>query len=153
MEENDIIDDQVLADNNLLTSLALDHLKEMRKWTNFLAIVGFILSGIIIVFGLFAGTLFQSLNELSVTPFPMGLLGLIYIAMGVLYLIPAYQLYKFSQQMKLALESKQSDFFTTSFNHLRKMFKFLGILMVIVLSLYAVMFLFGLIFGGLAALS
>ncbi|MCH5683926.1 hypothetical protein LWM68_06410 [Niabella sp. W65] len=52
----------IFNDNGLLDQYGKINLEEAGKWSRFLAIVGFVILGIMLVFGLFAGSLMMRLN-------------------------------------------------------------------------------------------
>jgi hypothetical protein len=119
------------------------YLLETSKWGKFLAIVGYIgigllvLLGVIVMVGLsFAGSMSQ-----FGFGFPMGLLGFIYILIAVLYWFPVNYLYKFSDNVKKGLNTNDQQHVTLGFESLKSLYKFSGILTIIVLSIYALVLL------------
>lgn len=125
-----------------VTPEAAGYLKESGTWGRFLAIVGFVMIGLIVVVGLFAGAL---LGELGA---PMGISGgffsLIYLLIGVFYFFPTWYLFKFATNARDAIARKDAQALTTSLENLKSMFKFMGILMIVILGLYAIVIVFGL---------
>jgi len=92
---------QMIVDKEIL-----EYLGETRKWTMFFAILGFIgiafmvLGAIIIgIIGLVGGT-FGGMHEAWI----MGVIAIVYLAFGVLYLFPVLYLLKFSTNMRNAIE-------------------------------------------------
>ena len=145
MENENIIDTGSYNNSQLTVSpLASGYLNETGKWGKFLAIVGFCVIGLIVMMGLFAGTIFSSMGE--ALPFPGFLMGLIYVGIGLLYFFPVYYLFKFSNQVRTALISKNSQQLDSAFENLKSHYKFIGILMIITLSMYV-------LFGGGALLA
>ncbi|MEQ6167484.1 DUF5362 family protein [Ekhidna sp. MALMAid0563] len=118
-------------------------LLETAKWGKFLGIVGFIMSGFIILAGIFMfGGTFD-----EVYPGFGGGIGVFYILISLLYIFPSLYLFRFSTQMKEGLESGDQERCTNAFNYLRRLFLFMGILTIVVLALYALVFL-GIFLGG-----
>jgi hypothetical protein len=70
--------------------------------------------------------------------------------MAVLYYFPTQYLYNFAVKMKLAIQNSQQNNLEDGFENLKSLFKFTGILMIVVLSIYGLLFLIGLV--GLAAM-
>lgn len=135
-----------------LNNIAKGFLKETAKWANFLAIIGFIGIGLLVLLALFAGAIFSNLPGGNVaSSIGGGLITFIYLLMALLYFFPVMYLYKFATKMKLGLARNNEDELTEAFLNLKSHYKFIGILTIIMLSLYALMFLFALI-GGLAAM-
>ena len=62
-------------------------------------------------------------------------------------------MYKFSNDTKIALQNNDDDLLATGLGYLKSHHKFLGIMMIVVLSLYALIFVGALIFGMAAAAS
>jgi hypothetical protein len=73
-------------------------------------------------------------------------MGLIYVFIGLLYFFPVYYLFKFSSQVRTALINKNSQQLDSAFENLKSHYKFIGILMIITLSIYV-------LFGGGALLA
>jgi hypothetical protein len=146
MEENyKIIDEAYKGDSELVLShSSQNYLNETLKWAKFLAIIMFILGGIMVLVGM--ATLITA-GSISPAPF-MGyssiFLGFMIIAMALLYFFPAYYLYQFSDKMKLALQNQHAEQLDESFRNLKSHYKFIGTLLMIVLSFYAVILIFGL---------
>ncbi len=125
-----------------VTPEAAGYLKESGTWGRFLAIVGFVMIGLIVVVGIFAGAL---LGELGA---PMGISGgffsVIYLLIGVFYFFPTWYLFKFATNARDAIARKDAQALTTSLENLKSMFKFMGIFMIVILGIYAIALVFGL---------
>jgi hypothetical protein len=142
-----------------LNEAALTFLRESAKWSLFLAIIGFVGIGIMVIAGLFMGTLMSSLpmgNEMEGgmgSPFKMmpSFIAVFYIVFALIYFFPIYYLYKYANQTKMALQSANSDLLSEALGYLKSHHKFLGIMMIVVLSLYVLMFIGMIVFFGAAA--
>ncbi len=146
-------------DLNLTPELSLNKqsksfLLETAKWSKFLAIMGFIMIGFLVFFGLFFGTIMTAFSQINpaasgLENAPMGFLGLIYVGMALLYFFPIWYLYKFATKMKMALKTDDEAELTEAFSNLKSHYKFVGIFTIIILALYLLMFLFsGLMFAS-----
>ena len=122
-----------------LNDHSLIYLHETSRWAKFLAIMGFIGVGLIVLLALFIGSLMNFISSLSPTPFPFPTFAFtfIYLAIALLYFFPVFYLYRFATKMKLALEERNEIVLTDSFSNLKSMFKFMGVLTIVILSLYA----------------
>jgi len=123
------------------------NLTETAKWAKFLAIVGFVMLGLIIVAALFmfvAGT--TNFGGASFIGIALG-----YLLMAALYFFPTYYLFLFSRKIKLGLNSSIQSEVDEAFANLKKLFKFTGILMIIMLSIYALVILLAVV-GGAASI-
>jgi hypothetical protein len=58
---------------------------------------------------------------------------------------PIYALLKFSNQIKPALHTSNQEQFNSALGHLKGMFKYIGIIAIIILSLYAIGIIFAII--------
>ena len=123
----------------VLTEQILAYLNETRRWAKFLAIMGFVGVGLIVILALSIGSLVNFISSLSPTPlpFPAFLLTVVYLFVALLYFFPVLYLYRFSTKMELALARKDQRELKSSFENLKSVFKFLGIMTIVVLSLYA----------------
>ena len=77
-------------------------------------------------------------------------MGFTYLLMALLYYFPTRYLYNFAVKMKLAIQNSQQNNLEDGFENLKSLFKFSGIFMIVILSIYGLVFLIGLI--GLAAM-
>lgn len=132
---------------------AANYLKEIGGWSFFLAIVGFVFVGFCVVFAFFAGAIFSAAGQATgqEMPFPGGgmFLGAIYFFVAAFYFFPVYFLFRFATGVKKALALKDNTALTTALEHLKSHYKFIGILMIVILGLYALIFVGALIGGAL----
>jgi MFS family permease len=132
-----------------------NYLLETAKWAKFLAIIGFIGIGLMILIGIFIsafmGTMANASEELAAwgTSF-YALISVFYIGIAVLYLYPVIKLYQFADQTKKALADNNSEGISFAFESQKSMFKFMGIMTIIVMGLY-VLFILASISGAMAS--
>lgn len=124
-------------------------LKETIRWTRFLAIMGYIAAGIIVLIGVLMISLGSKLTEYlqEDLAFP-GVVGVFYILLGILYFFPAQYLDNFSVNIREALSVNDQESFIYAFSKLKSYFKFWGILVLILLIFYVLVFVVA-IFAGL----
>jgi hypothetical protein len=137
--------------------LNLDHqtqqyLAETAKWGKFLSIIGFILICLLVIAGIFMGSVMATLSEYN----ELGVIGggafsMIYITGALIYFFPTFFLYKFSSAMQVALRNSDQQQLTESFKNLKSCFKFIGILTLIMIGIYVLIFMFGIIAGAASA--
>ena len=122
------------------------HLSEAAKWAKFLAIVGFVMCGLIVVIAFFAGSFFammtNSYNEgyrssASLTGGMGVFIIFFYIGIAILCFFPYLFLFRFATRMKTALNTNDQLTLNTSFQNLKIMFRYVGILTIVMLSFYA----------------
>jgi len=154
-------DQNYLGEEKLeITNSAISFLEETRKWTMFLSILGFIGIGFMVLAALFMGTfvstMSNALGDQIPGGFPMGGGGgvfftIFYLLFALLYFFPVFYLYKFSNYTKKALDSRDSQLLSEAFSNLKSHYKFIGILAIIIIGIYLLIFIFMLLGGALAA--
>lgn len=142
-----------MEQSNNLFELQIDHqgtsfLRETAKWSKFLAIIGFVFIGLVLLILLFAGAGMSSLMSSTYGSAMGGLVGtVVFGAMMLIYLFPCLYLYKFATKMQVALRNNDQESLNKSFENLKSCFKFMGILMIVILAIYALVFLGALAVG------
>lgn len=117
-------------------------------WTKFLAILSFVVLALVLLFGLFFALFASTLTStISSTPglsaIPAALVIIYIIVVIGLSFYPVYQLYLFSAKARLGIGASDQSQTEQAFEHLRKMYKFEGILSIVALCIYALIFLIG----------
>ncbi len=138
-----------------LTSESITYLLKAAKWGKFLAILGFIVSALMIAGGILMSFI---LNKVSGTdelvplnlPFSTVILSFIYIIVAVIFLIPVIFLNTFSNNAIKAVNLSSTEKMTTSLRNLKNLFVFIGISTIVLLALYTLILI---IVGSAAILS
>jgi hypothetical protein len=128
-----------------LSSGIKKYLLETSKWGKFLAIMGYVTMGLLILIGLIIMLASPLISRSANVGFPLVIAGIMYTLMAVLYYFPVTYLYKFSVKMKNGLISNDHKPVTLGFENLKSLFKFMGVFTIIIISLYAlilIIFLF-----------
>ena len=115
-------------------------LSETAKWGKFLSIVGFILTGLLVIAAFTMGTLFASLGSVyGTTPgfFTGGFIMVMYLFIAALFFIPNLYLFFFANRLKKSLVSNDQELLSSAFAAQRTVFKFMGIVTIIYLALVA----------------
>jgi len=148
--ENDIIDSNLSADStNLLTSEAIGLLRTIGKWAKFLAIMGFILIGFMLLAGIFIGGILSRVPNAMATGMPTGVFTLIYFGLGALYFFPVLYLYRFANYIEKALAFNSPQQLTQAFSNLKSHYKFIGIVVIAMIAFYVLMFFGAILFAFL----
>lgn len=128
-----------------VTDFVKTNLKETANWAKFLAIMGFVGIGLMV---LLAIVMFFTASEFSMMyGGPLGgFVGFIYLIMAGVYFIPVYLLYQFADRTKKAIDFNNQQSFSDAINSLKLHYKFLGIFTIVILSIY--LLVFGLAFLG-----
>lgn len=133
-----------------LTSESVAYLLKAAKWGKFLAILGFIVCGLLILGGIVMSFVLDKLSDEMIPldmPFSPKILSFIYILIAVIYLIPVIFLNTFSNNTIKAVNLSSTENMTKSIKNLKNLFVFVGISTVILIGLYTII----LIIAGTAA--
>ena len=146
--ENNVLDDHLKSGSTEvgLSIEALEFLRQAGKWGKFLAIIGFIGCAIIVMVGLFFGSVMTMLSPMAQQQQAFGamsgLIGVVYVIIAAIYFFPCLYIYRFSTNAVAAAASKSTENVTAALKNLKSNFKFVGVFMVAVLALYAVVIVF-----------
>lgn len=133
--------EEVSTDWIILNRSARVEIRSAAKWAKFLAIIGFVFSGFFILLGIVIGPILSGVSSMlgegsPLGSFPTTIFLFIYGFIAVIYFIPCWLLYKFAVNTENALRENTSEKLTESLTSLRRFFKFVGIMMIVILSLY-----------------
>jgi len=131
------------------------HLADAARWAKFLSIMGFIGCGLVVLIGVFFGSIFGILttglernspygNMPNSAPFGAAM-AFIYIVIALIYFFPCLFLFRFASKMKSALASNDQETLNISFQNLKATFRFIGILTLIGLCFWLLAFIAGLL--------
>ncbi|MFO7851921.1 MAG: DUF5362 family protein [Bacteroidales bacterium] len=143
---------QKLPDNNSMefTNDSIHHLDTARKWSMFLAILGFISVGLLVLVALLAGTALALFADSPISPVIGIAIAIFYLIIAVLYFFPVYYLFNFSSKAKHAVNSSDSKTLTESMHFLKAHYKFLGIMIIVMLALYPLIIVL-VVLGGITS--
>lgn len=140
------IDESTIGNFELqLNQSAKEFLKETSKWAYFLSILGFIGVGFVVLAAVFSGALFANIGHYNPSIRGFGMLGgsfitAIYLIVAALYFFPIYYLNRFASKANLAIKENNSELLATSFKYLKSHFKYIGVMVLIILCLYIFIF-------------
>ncbi len=120
---------------------------EMARWTKFLAVLGFVFTALMLLvgIGLLSSNAMSAIygdkfagagSAVAATMF------FVYIVIGALYVYPIVCLYRYSTAIKTAMQTSNQQLFNVAVNHLKHMFKFIGILALIIIIIYGIILIF-----------
>ena len=136
-----------ISDGIVLGDSGLKYLNQAAKWARFLAIVGFIMIGLLLLLAVGLGLFVAAIQESSEDQILGGADGavafFVYGLMALIYFFPTLYLYRFASRSQKAIRSRDSHLLEDGFENLTSCFRFIGILTIIVLVLY--LFGFGLV--------
>ncbi|MBC5838295.1 hypothetical protein [Flavobacterium muglaense] len=154
MEENAVQS----TSNFYLNEESKGFLKETAKWAYFLSILGFVGVGMMVLLAIFIGTIFSKLGALggqaAVFQYMGGsFISALYLVIAALYFFPVYYLFKFSAKLKTAFKTDDNELLNESFGFLKSHYKFMGILALVFVIIYGLIFLLTFVLGAFAAFS
>jgi len=140
-----------MADQIVVSENALGYLQATRPWVKFLAIVGFVFIGFMILVGLFMTFAFSSLPQQPGMSAAFGpVFGILYIVMSIIYLMPCLFMYRYAKAIA-AIPATGGSALEDALKNQKSFWKFMGILMLIILCLYALFIVIGILVAVMAA--
>ncbi len=130
-----------------VTAQMRNYLLLTAKWTQFLAIVGFVFIGLMVIGAFTFGPLMRSMMASfpgAPTSMPGGssvVMTIYLLFFAVLYFFPTLYLYQFSSKTKAALLYGQELNLAFAFSRLKSFFKFWGIFLIVILVFYGLIFI------------
>jgi hypothetical protein len=135
-----------------IDSQTSSYLREAARWAKFLAIVGFVFCGIIVLVAFFAGSVFgyffERFGNQTNGFFGGAFLTICYLLVALFYFFPCLYLYQFGAKAQTALKNNDHDQMAISFRNLKSLFRFIGILTIVMLSMYALFIIVAIITAG-----
>lgn len=131
-------------------------LANAATWAKFLAIIGFIYCFLIVILAFFMGTFLSMFTDMGDSDlsgtgmgiFTGGFMTVLLIAIACLYFFPCLYLYRFADKMQVALRNADQGNLTGSFQNLRANLRFMGILVIVVISFYVLLLIFSVVIRG-----
>lgn len=120
----------------MVTTQAIDILKHTWVWVRFMSVMCFIGTGLMMVAGLFL-VLGAAINSRRVDP-GMIAVGIIYIPFGLLYIIPGVYLHRYASGITRLTQTSEPVALEGALDAQRSFWKFVGIMTITVMVLYAV---------------
>jgi hypothetical protein len=116
------------------------YLLKAAKWGKFLAILGFIVTALLVLFGILLSFIIGMLPEESVPslPFPAGVISIIYILIAAIYIAPVLFLNSFCNNAIKAVNLGNTERLTDSIRNLKNLFVFVGISTIVLLAFYTI---------------
>ena len=131
-----------------------EHILKSTGWAKFLSILGFIVSGLLLLLSLLffflGGYMIESLGSGPQSLFAGPFMGVFYLIAGIFYLFPALFLYRYADRIKEAVLNTDQSLFENAFLNLKKLFIYLGIYALIVIGIYVIGFI-AVLFIGIAS--
>ncbi len=142
MEQFNPLDNMSDSQSFTLSPQTIDYIESGSKWAKFLAILGFIGSGFIVL--LMIGVMFAT-GLSSNSPFgdsamfPMGIIVIFYGLIGGFNFLFALYLYRFADKLSGAVNNQSNELFEEGFMHYKRLFKMLGIMTIVLIGVNLLM--------------
>lgn len=134
-QKNNTGPEELYLDVRMLSSL-----HDTAKWGKVLAVLGYILSAFILVFGLFVQQMPKP-SAVEGAAADVGFSGftiVVYAFVAMVYFFPSLYLYSFSVRMQQGVQQRNRQEVYKAFNKLKVLFKFLVIMLALFLLLFSV---------------
>ena len=126
-----------MADQIVVSENALGYLNATRPWVKFLAIVGFVFIGLMILVGWIMTCSFSAAPKEPGMADLGTVFGVVYIVMAVIYLMPCLFMYRYAKAIA-AIPSAGQSALEEALKNQKSFWKFMGILMAILLCVYVI---------------
>jgi len=121
---------------------AIGYLNITRKWTMFLAILGFIGLAMMIMAGVAISTLLPLLGANTQIGAPeVTVVMVVMLLISALYFFPVLFLYRFSVHTRHAVETLSPEQLSKALKNLKSCFRFIGIFTIVIICLYILIFI------------
>jgi hypothetical protein len=146
METNGSLENFVEIKNQKieLEGVTLLHMNEIRKWTQFMSILGFVVVGLLLLVGVIFLIASFTRPSMQIDEFGISLgpwMGICYLLLALVYSFPVFYMFRFSKfakQSLLQISSEQSsnELMANAINYLKKHFRYVGIFTIVLLVIY-----------------
>jgi hypothetical protein len=129
----------------------LELLKQTRPWVTFLAIVGLVGTGIMVLVGLLVAVAMAITPKAGMPP----ALGLVYVGLGAFYIVPSVLLLRFGTAIRRLLVGGPAggmEALTDVMRRQKSLWRFMGIFTLVMLGIYGLFLVGAFIYGMLKAL-
>ncbi len=116
-------------------------LLKAAKWGKFLAILGFIVTGLMLIAGILMSFVIGMLPEEMIPlnmPFSARIISFVYIVIAGISIIPVFFLNSFCNNAMKAVNLSNTENMTASIRSLKNLFVFVGISTIVILAFYTI---------------
>lgn len=119
-----------------INAMSFASLSEARRWTLFFAILGIINIVLMVVLAIFMMVVLPAINQGLHMPLPTGILGIVYLIIAAIILLPVIYLLQFSSKIKAALTTRDSETLGHALRSLMLHFRTVGIITIVIIFFY-----------------
>jgi hypothetical protein len=152
-----------LGGGGAITEVVLKHLKGTKGWVKLMAILCFMLGGLMVMgglaflaFGLFGSSLVAAMGDQGSQLAGIGgaiggaVIGLVYAALGAIYFVPGFKLWNYASTIEDLLKDRAVVTLEKALDYQRSFWKFVGVFTIVMISLYVLLIVGMVIFAGIA---
>ena len=132
--------------NILVTPVMIEYLQATKPWVRFMSVISFIMAGFMVVFGV----IIMLMPNAGMGGFSV-LLGFIYVLLAGLYVGPAYFLHQFASSIGNLMDGGGDVALEAVLASQKSFWRFVGIMTLVLISLYALFFVIAISFGVLSS--
>jgi hypothetical protein len=118
-----------------VTENSQNYLKITALWSKFIAIIYFIVIGLMVLCSLLMIPMGALLKSYTNVPVPFSLLGLFYLALALVIFFPALYLFRFSKKTPHALATIDTLELEDGLKNMKSYWKFTGIMMIVAIAI------------------
>lgn len=146
------------SSDSVITEGVVRELAGTKPWVRFMSVLLFIGTGFLVLIALvmllMGGAMAQAAPSNPMFAGGMGaVIGGVYLAMALFYIYPGIKLWKYASRIGELVQSANAGSLEAALREQRKFWKFVGIIMLIFLILYALIFVGAIMMGLIGALN
>jgi hypothetical protein len=139
----------------IITEDIRSYIYESARWSKFLSIVGFIFTGLMVLAAFSMNSIMTAMSQMpaysGLAKFGSAGLTILYLMIALLYFYPSYLMYKYANSAKHAVLYGDQPSLSVAMSKMKSIFKFWGILTMILVGIYVLMLLATIMVGISAA--
>ena len=119
---------------------AVSMLRQTKPWVRFISVMMFIGSAFMVLGGLIM--MISGAAGVGPAAGVGAVIGVVYIVMALFYIIPAVFLWRYADRIALFVQERSTGALASALEAQKSFWKFVGILMLVVMAIYAVIIVF-----------
>jgi hypothetical protein len=126
------------------------HLTASKPWVRFMAVMGFIMAGLLVVVSLIT---LMAAPFMETGPAFGAVMSLVYLLIAAVYVVPSLYLNRFASSIAVMTRGGGPRAMAEALDHQRRFWRVAGIITIAMLCFYALAIFVGIVFGVIAALA
>lgn len=134
-----------------VSTTTLEHLRGTKPWVRLLSVLSFIGAFFMVLGGLAMMVGAGFLGEAGLEGMAGVGIGAAYLLFAVIYIFPALWMWRYASSIQTLLSSRRAADLDTAMRNQKAVWRFFGIIAMVILVLYAVILVGAIVFGALGA--